>query len=815
MDDKDWRQVNLHERDWWESHTVNCTDTADEEAKQREYACLMGLEFIQGGEGWLAAPYDLKGKSVLDIGGGPVSLLLKCVNGGRRVVVDPCEWPAWVLARYQAAGIEFVQAKGEGLDLGCVFDEVWLYNVLQHVQDPMQVIRVTQRHGRVIRLFEWLDGEVNETHPHILTQAKLDGWLGTRGQVQKMNWPRYLPTAYTAVVLTDLDDLTVFVPGEDVKSDITVILTSCGRVDLLRETLKSLKDTFGRPFRSMMTDDSAPVGNDLRVLMGVAKEYGAELFTFREKHGQAWCLDFLYSRVTTPYLFHCEDDWLFLSTGYVEASMEILEQCPEVAVIGMDMNDEFRRLGAVGQQHELPSGVVYFEHPVWRIDDQHNPWHGWRGWGVKRTEDYQKLGRFQDYETEDAFDNHFHTLGLKSVWLDKTYVEHLGYGRSTFPVGPHHVWAKKMKKSLRFHLLGLAHLPTSREYRPCAYTQKVVKMATMLKNLGHTVFFYGGEGSQVECDEFIQVLSNQTRRECYGDYDWKKEFFKHDPNDLAHQTFNQNAIPAINARKRPGDFLLCPMGNYDQVIADAVGIPFTVESGIGYTGIFSKYRVFESYAWMHHVYGLMHQDDGSWYDVVIPNYFDPKDFPYQSDKGDYALFIGRLIPRKGYEVAIQVTKELGIPLIVAGQGDLPENCGTHVTHIGAVGPEKRAELMGKAKMVFTPTYYIEPFGGVAVESQMCGTPVISTDWGVFTETVLHGVTGFRCRTFDEFLWAARHADQIDPQACRDWAVKNFSMARVQVMYEQYFRNLDDLNRSGWYEQHSDRANLDWLRREFP
>ena len=69
---------------------------------------------------------------------------------------------------------------------------------------------------------------------------------------------------------------------------------------------------------------------------------------------------------------------------------------------------------------------------------------------------------------------------------------------------------KDLKEShplFRFHLLGLAHLPTHRDYSPCAYTQKVIKLARMLKNLGHTVFFYGGEGSEVACDEFVQVVS--------------------------------------------------------------------------------------------------------------------------------------------------------------------------------------------------------------------------------------------------------------------------------------------------------------------
>ncbi len=109
-------------------------------------------------------------------------------------------------------------------------------------------------------------------------------------------------------------------------------------------------------------------------------------------------------------------------------------------------------------------------------------------------------------------------------------------------------WLSGKHPTLRFHLLGLAHLPTRREFSPCAYTQKVIKLARMLKMLGHEVLFYGGEGSEVACDEFVPVLSAEARRACYGDYDWRREFFRHDGNDAAHRAFNRNAIHAIRAR---------------------------------------------------------------------------------------------------------------------------------------------------------------------------------------------------------------------------------------------------------------------------
>ena len=374
---------------------------------------------------------------------------------------------------------------------------------------------------------------------------------------------------------------------------------------------------------------------------------------------------------------------------------------------------------------------------------------------------------------------------------------------------------------LRFHLLGLAHLQTTRENSSCAYTQKIIKLSKMLKSKGHFVYFYGVEGSEVECDEFIEVSTKKLLNEVYGEYDRKKEFFKCEPTDLAHKTFNKNAIREINKRKEKGDILLCPMGTYHKKIADKTEL-IAVESGIGYTGVFSKFKVFESYAWMHYVYGLLNVANGNWYDAVIPNYFEVEDFPYCEEKEDYLLYFGRIISRKGVALASEIAKATGNKLYVVGQGSLDnDNEGLHLSgekHIiykKAVEAEERKKIMGKAKAVLMPTYYIEPFGGVNVEAQLMGTPVITTDWGAFSETVLHGVTGYRCRTFEEFYWAVNNINSINTLNCRKWAKDNYSCDRVADMYDEYFKRIYNLNDKGWYQENEDRCELDWLKRYYP
>lgn len=156
-----------------------------------------------------------------------------------------------------------------------------------------------------------------------------------------------------------------------------------------------------------------------------------------------------------------------------------------------------------------------------------------------------------------------------------------------------------------------------------------------------------------------------------------------------------------------------------------------------------------------------------------------------------------MISRKGVQIASDTCKELGVKLIMAGPGnEIPE----YGEYIGAVGPEERAKLMGGAIGFFAPTLYIEPFGNVVVEAQACGTPTITTDWGAFTETNINGLTGYRCRTLDEFCKAAEDVKNLNPAIISKRAVDLYSVDTIKYKYDEYFRRLETLWGKGWYER---------------
>lgn len=374
---------------------------------------------------------------------------------------------------------------------------------------------------------------------------------------------------------------------------------------------------------------------------------------------------------------------------------------------------------------------------------------------------------------------------------------------------------------MRFHALSLPHTVTRKDYSACAFTMKVLKWCKMMTERGHTVYHYGHKDSEVICTEHVPVTFDEDLKIAYGDYDWRKNFFQHNTADHAHQIFNQRAIVEVGKRKQPGDFILCFWGYAHRPIFQAHPECIPVEPGIGCTNEpCCPQNIFESYSVMNQIYG-MYKKSPHWYDAVIPNYFDPEDFEFNEKPQDYFLFIGRIIGSKGVGIAVDVARRLNMKLLIAGQGNLADVVGpdipSNVEIIGYVEPKQRNELMKNAKAVFVPTHYNEPFGGVSVESMFCGTPIITTDWGAFAENNLHGVTGYRCRTMEQFVWAAKNIDKISRKACRDWAMNNFSLQRVALMYEEYFETLSKVHNGsgGYYAENPERTELDWLVRYYP
>jgi glycosyltransferase involved in cell wall biosynthesis len=168
-------------------------------------------------------------------------------------------------------------------------------------------------------------------------------------------------------------------------------------------------------------------------------------------------------------------------------------------------------------------------------------------------------------------------------------------------------------------------------------------------------------------------------------------------------------------------------------------------------------------------------------------------------KRRYLAFLGRIAPPKGTHLAIEIAKESGIPLKIAGeiqplyeeywaQQVKPHVDGKFIEYIGEVGPEEKNELLGNALAMLFPIQWDEPFGLVLIESMACGTPVLAMPGGSVEEIVKEGVSGYVRHSVKELADCARKLN-LNPEQVRDYAAREFSVDRMVNDYVRLYREI--------------------------
>lgn len=186
------------------------------------------------------------------------------------------------------------------------------------------------------------------------------------------------------------------------------------------------------------------------------------------------------------------------------------------------------------------------------------------------------------------------------------------------------------------------------------------------------------------------------------------------------------------------------------------------------------------------------------YLATIYHGLDPNNFTFRKEKEHYLLYFGRIHPHKGAHAAIEIAKQAGFRLKIAGliQDEAYFNSeikpfidNKNVEYLGNVGPETRDELLGGARALLHPIFFEEPFGLSVLEAMMCGTPVIAFKRGSMPELITEGINGFLPINISEAVLAIKTLDKIDPKICRDYAVKKFGLETMINNYIEAYRTV--------------------------
>lgn len=210
------------------------------------------------------------------------------------------------------------------------------------------------------------------------------------------------------------------------ESNITLVVTSCGRLDLLKHTLESFDRFNTAPVREVfITEDAGDEG--VRAVIPDHWKDHCTFFVNRPKLGQLASIDLAYEQVKTPYIFHCEDDWEFYRPGFVEDSRTILELRPEILqvwlrnyIYDLHVHSPYIRLGAREVVGGVPCYPLISDKPEWQSFSL-NP-------GLRRLKEYRLCAPFAGYGGEKALSQRYAELNLTAVTLEGDAVLHTGFG---------------------------------------------------------------------------------------------------------------------------------------------------------------------------------------------------------------------------------------------------------------------------------------------------------------------------------------------------------------------------------------------------
>jgi len=194
-----------------------------------------------------------------------------------------------------------------------------------------------------------------------------------------------------------------------------------------------------------------------------------------------------------------------------------------------------------------------------------------------------------------------------------------------------------------------------------------------------------------------------------------------------------------------------------------------------------------------------HRPDINWI-ATVHNSIRVATFPFGGGEGGYLLFLGRFNPEKGPHLAIDVARQVGMPLVMAGKLNEPAErayfdsfikprLGPGVEYVGEADSVTKRKLYAEAAALLFPVCWEEPFGLVMIESMACGTPVVALRRGSVPEVVAEGISGVVVDRADQLPEAVERALELDRLACRRWVESRFDTEVMVSGYEAAYNTI--------------------------
>lgn len=211
--------------------------------------------------------------------------------------------------------------------------------------------------------------------------------------------------------------------------DISLVITSSGRADLLVKTLASMQPWVYLFTEKILVDDAQTANVKIRQ---IAEDYGFHFLSNQKQLGQHQSIDRAYKYVSKPYIFHCEDDWQFNQCPDIRLAKKLLELSYISCVCTRKIDDRCRskypdrtiKLDRY-QSAEL-AGEKYL------TIKQH--WHPTRGAftfnpNLIKTAFYKTIGPYRRYSSEREISASLKQQGYLIAFEPQGTCSHIGWNR--------------------------------------------------------------------------------------------------------------------------------------------------------------------------------------------------------------------------------------------------------------------------------------------------------------------------------------------------------------------------------------------------
>jgi len=145
-------------------------------------------------------------------------------------------------------------------------------------------------------------------------------------------------------------------------------------------------------------------------------------------------VDALYSEVTTPYIWHGEDDWLFHRDGFLDQARNLLEADPRISAVCFRDLEDFPHTAA--DRARITRGEIDGVRFA-RLEALHPQWHGYTfNPHLARRSLWEEIGGFARFGKERHISRHLRARGMFVAFLEPGACSHIGEERGVLPAPP-------------------------------------------------------------------------------------------------------------------------------------------------------------------------------------------------------------------------------------------------------------------------------------------------------------------------------------------------------------------------------------------